>query len=111
MIKILPIPRAESILSYKQIFSKFTYFFCERDLHQNFFTKISVGSLNFLVTSAQKVNNPGVVFTQYAKVLHLSKLERLAREKQSSVLGPFISYGENEVLSILPQELTLERST
>jgi hypothetical protein len=33
-------------------------------------------------------------------VLHYTGLERLARDKQSSLLGRFVSYEENEVLSI-----------
>jgi hypothetical protein len=35
---------------------------------------------------------------QYARLLHYTELKRLARAKHSSLLGPFISYKENEVL-------------
>jgi hypothetical protein len=37
---------------------------------------------------------------QYAGVLHYTILERLARDKHSSLLGPFVSMEENEVLRI-----------
>jgi hypothetical protein len=33
-------------------------------------------------------------------VLHNSNLERVARDKHSSLLGPFVSYEENKVLRI-----------
>jgi hypothetical protein len=36
--------------------------------------------------------------TQLARVLHNSCLERLAKGKQSSLLGPLLGYEENEVL-------------
>jgi hypothetical protein len=32
-----------------------------------------------------------------------TRLERLAQDKQSNLLGPFVSYKENEVLLIRPQ--------
>ncbi len=34
----------------------------------------------------------------YVRVLHYTRLERLASDKHSSILGPFMSYEENEVL-------------
>ncbi len=37
---------------------------------------------------------------QQASVLHYNRLERLASDKHSSLLGPFISYKESEVLRI-----------
>ncbi len=57
---------------------------------------------------------PGTVFkhfiffvtyirAQYARILHYSKLERLVSDKNSSLLRPFISYEENELLWIQPQ--------
>jgi hypothetical protein len=36
-------------------------------------------------------------------VLNYRRLEWLARDKHSSLLGPFISYKENELLPIQPQ--------
>jgi len=35
-------------------------------------------------------------------VFHTTKLERLASDKNSSLLGPFISYEENELLCMTP---------
>ncbi len=54
---------------------------------------------------------PGVAFTtlifyvtyewaQRARVLHYTRLKILAKDKNSSLFGPFISYIENEVLCI-----------
>jgi hypothetical protein len=37
--------------------------------------------------------------------LHNTRLERLARAKHSSLLGPFMSYEGNKVLWIRPQRL------
>ncbi len=37
-------------------------------------------------------------WAQKARVLHYTRLERLARGKHSSLLDPFVSYEENEVL-------------
>jgi hypothetical protein len=37
-------------------------------------------------------------------MLHNTWLERLARDKHSNLLGPFVSYEETEVLLIWPQE-------
>jgi hypothetical protein len=37
----------------------------------------------------------GYEWAQSARVLHYSRLERLAREKHLSLLGPFVSYKEN----------------
>jgi hypothetical protein len=37
-------------------------------------------------------------WAQYARVLHITWLERLYRNKHSSLLGPFVSYNENKVL-------------
>ncbi len=37
---------------------------------------------------------------QKARLLHTVKLERLDKDKHSSLLGPFLSYEENEVLWI-----------
>ncbi len=39
-------------------------------------------------------------WAQWARILHYATLERLARNKQSSLLSPFVSYEENEVLWI-----------
>ncbi len=36
-------------------------------------------------------------WAQKAGVLHYTSLERLARVKYSSLLGPFVSYEENEL--------------
>jgi hypothetical protein len=41
-----------------------------------------------------------IVFVTYewppkARALHNTRLERLARDKKSSLLGPFVSYEEN----------------
>jgi hypothetical protein len=38
-------------------------------------------------------------------VLHFTWLERFAREKYSSLLGPFLSYEENKTLLICPLAL------
>jgi hypothetical protein len=38
---------------------------------------------------------------QYATLIHCTKLEKLALEKRSILLAPFVCYEENEVLSIL----------
>jgi hypothetical protein len=35
---------------------------------------------------------------QYARVLHYIALEKLAYDKHFGLLGPFVSYEENEVL-------------
>jgi hypothetical protein len=43
---------------------------------------------------------------QYARVLNYTKLERLASDKHFSLLGPFISYKENEVFLIDLRGLT-----
>ncbi len=37
-------------------------------------------------------------WAQYIWVLYQNKLERLARDKHTSLLGSFLSYEENEVL-------------
>ncbi len=37
-------------------------------------------------------------WAQWARVLHYTTLEMLSRDKQSSLLYPFFSYEENEVL-------------
>ncbi len=37
-------------------------------------------------------------WVQQARVLQYTRLERLARDKHSSLLGPFVSYEENGVL-------------
>jgi hypothetical protein len=37
-------------------------------------------------------------WAQQALVLHYTGLERLARDKHFKLLGPFVSYEENEVL-------------
>jgi hypothetical protein len=37
-------------------------------------------------------------WTLYARVLHYGRLQRRARDKQSSLVGPFVSYEENEML-------------
>jgi hypothetical protein len=36
-------------------------------------------------------------WVQKARVLHYPRVERLARDENPSLLGPFISYKENEV--------------
>jgi hypothetical protein len=36
--------------------------------------------------------------SQIARMLHHNKLEKLARDKHSSLSGPFVSCEENEVL-------------
>jgi hypothetical protein len=36
---------------------------------------------------------------------HYARLEALYRDKHSNLLGPFISYEENEVLLIFPLDL------
>jgi hypothetical protein len=38
------------------------------------------------------------VDVEKARVLHYTRIEMLAREKHSSLLGPFLRYEENEVL-------------
>jgi hypothetical protein len=40
-------------------------------------------------------------------VLHYIRLETLASDKQSNLLGPFVSYEENEVLWISQAQHTL----
>jgi hypothetical protein len=40
----------------------------------------------------------GYEWAQSARVLHYSRLERLAKEKPFSLLGPFVSYEKNELL-------------
>ncbi len=35
-------------------------------------------------------------------MLHYNKLERLAREKHSSLLDPFVSYEENSTVNTVP---------
>jgi hypothetical protein len=35
---------------------------------------------------------------KYARVLNYTELERLTRDKHTSLLGPFLSYKDNEVL-------------
>jgi hypothetical protein len=40
-------------------------------------------------------------WAKQARVLHCSGLESLVRDKHSSLLDPFISYEENEVLCLL----------
>jgi hypothetical protein len=42
-------------------------------------------------------------WAQLAIVLHYTWLKRLARDKHSSLLGPFVIYKENKVLRIRPQ--------
>jgi hypothetical protein len=37
-----------------------------------------------------------------ARVLNFTRMEKHARDKNSSLLGPFISYEENKVLQIHP---------
>ncbi len=37
-------------------------------------------------------------WAQYARVLHYARLEKLAREKHSSLFCPVVSYEEEEVL-------------
>ncbi len=37
-------------------------------------------------------------WTKLARVLHYTRLERLAWDKHSSLLGPLVSYEENEAL-------------
>ncbi len=37
-------------------------------------------------------------WAQWDRVLHYTRLKRFARDKHSSLSGPFISYEENEVL-------------
>ncbi len=37
-------------------------------------------------------------------MLHNTRLERLSGEKYSSLLGPFVSYEENEVQSLVPKK-------
>jgi hypothetical protein len=37
-------------------------------------------------------------WVQFAKVLHYNRMEKLARDKHSSLLGPFVSYKEVKVL-------------
>jgi hypothetical protein len=37
-------------------------------------------------------------WSQYARVLHYTKMEMLLRDKYSNLLGPFIRYAENKVL-------------
>ncbi len=39
-------------------------------------------------------------WAQEARMFHYYKLDRLARDKHSRVLGPLISFKENEVLRI-----------
>ncbi len=39
-------------------------------------------------------------WAQLSSVLHYTRLEKLARNKHSSLLGSFINYEENEVLWI-----------
>ncbi len=39
-------------------------------------------------------------WTKYTVVLHYTLVERLGRDKYSSILGPIVSYEENELLSI-----------
>ncbi len=45
--------------------------------------------------------------TQLASVLHYDRFGRLARNKHSSLLGPFVGYGENKVLWIWPMYSSL----
>ena len=40
----------------------------------------------------------GVNYIRHYRVFHYSRLERLDGDKHSSLLGPFVSYLENEVL-------------
>jgi hypothetical protein len=75
-------------------------------------TLLLIGPFRRLRRKWSVVNTaPGIVFTtliffvtyhwtQQARVLHYTRLERLARDKHSSLLGPFVSYEENEVLWI-----------
>ncbi len=44
------------------------------------------------------------VTQEWARLLHYTMLERLATEKHSGLLGPFLSYEENEVLWIRARE-------
>ncbi len=64
------------------------------------------------------ITTPGTIFnntsfsSKLAKgpnklVLHYNKLDRLAGGKQSSFMGPFVSYEEKEVLWIRSQKLLL----
>jgi hypothetical protein len=41
------------------------------------------------------------------KLLHYTRLEKLAKDKHSSLLGPFKIYVENEVFRLWPLGLTL----
>ncbi len=41
-------------------------------------------------------------WAQKPRALHITKAERLATDKHSSVSGPFVSYDENEALRIRP---------
>ncbi len=55
-------------------------------------------------------SQPFILFLTYewdqkARVLHYIKVERLATDKYTTLLDPFISYKENEVLWIRPQGL------
>jgi hypothetical protein len=42
------------------------------------------------------------------RMLHYTKLERLASDKQSSLLSPFVIYEENEVLTPVASVTTLD---
>ncbi len=44
-------------------------------------------------------------WAKYARVLHYTRMESLARDKHSSLLGPLLSYEGNEVLWIRSQKL------
>jgi hypothetical protein len=44
--------------------------------------------------SSEHMNVPNML------VSHYTRLERLARDKHSCLLGPFVSYKENEVLQV-----------
>jgi hypothetical protein len=37
-------------------------------------------------------------WAQYARVLHYARLERILKDKHTSILGPYEDYKENEVL-------------
>jgi hypothetical protein len=61
------------------------------------------------LVSYKESEAPGTVLTTFISVLayelvqhvrafHFTRLERLARDKRTSLLGPFVSYKENEVL-------------
>ncbi len=67
---------------------------------------LSYGEKEVLLIWLQRPYSQYLIFfvtyewAQHAKVLHCTRLERLANGKHSRLLGPLLSYGEEEVLLI-----------